>query len=124
MKAKNKDTCIKCGLCCGCTIMLGQEDPRNPELWFIKKHPELVVKDSSNYILGPRPKPNEPVRCYYLEGELGIDAHCTIYKTRPNICLDFPRNHADLRACNTLRRKYGLAEVTDSDFEEWEDKCT
>lgn len=114
MKAKNQETCTRCGHCC-VFISLGRDDPLNPELEFVKNNPDIVVTLNGNYTLGPMVNPQ---RCFYLEGERGVLVSCKLYdKDRPKMCYEFPRNISDINCCNAYRRKVGLSELTIDDFE-------
>jgi Fe-S-cluster containining protein len=95
------DPCRQCGACCD-----------HPEPWSIV---ELTLEDMARIPPGMtvssfgswRKMARTGNRCVALTGTVGVDARCSIYDIRPQICREYDPA-ARIGECNMCRAGHGL----------------
>lgn len=74
--------CVDCGACCN-YFKIGFDYKRNSQVPFEK----ITFIKKESYMKGGE---NFKGRCVGLQGTIGKDAKCSIYKQRPDVCAAFP----------------------------------
>lgn len=102
MPTTDADPCRACGACCDF-----------PEPWSVV---DLTMADTvripaamTTHSWGNRVKMRrEGNRCVALVGTIGLDARCSIYDIRPEVCRDYDPD-ARTKDCEVCRNQHGLA---------------
>ena len=101
--------CIRCGVCCATyrVSFLRHELDSEPGGWVPVAFTE-AINDRGVFMRGTKDRPR---RWLALQGTLGVDASCGIYRQRPSPCrafaLEAGTGHGDA-ACGDARRFHGL----------------
>ena len=96
--------CDNCGLCCTSTLIMATDIDvqREPKLRACKRMVDHDGKPTNNYLMNL--PPDDPKGgCRFHDGK-----QCTIYPTRPHVCVGFQAGGED---CQYLRRSAGLPEL-------------
>lgn len=100
--------CMTCGACCAyfrVSFYWAEGDDAGgyvPASLTQQLSPFLRCMDGTN---------QKHVRCVALEGQIGVEVHCSVYENRPTPCREFAMSGEDGQindACNRARASYGL----------------
>ncbi|MDR0578168.1 MAG: YkgJ family cysteine cluster protein [Candidatus Accumulibacter sp.] len=103
------DACLGCGACCAAfRVDFHPDDMASAGKGGVPGAMALRLTPTLLRMIGTD---DAPPRCVALEGEIGRNARCSIYRERPGPCRDFapyaPLGMGD-DACDRARRRHGL----------------
>jgi hypothetical protein len=87
--------CLSCGACCA----FSNEWPR------FSVETEADIRSIPAAFAGKRGMRCEGNRCSALDGEVGVQTSCAIYRVRPEVCRSCLPGDEE---CNMARKKFGL----------------
>ncbi|MFM2246081.1 MAG: hypothetical protein RL071_2155 [Pseudomonadota bacterium] len=117
--------CLRCGACC-CTFRVSfyfgeliEEDVQVDALADQPAVPAGLAEQVHPFRAAMRGTLVEPVRCVALQGAVGGETPCAIYRQRPSPCRDFVASYADGQphaGCDKARARHGLAPLSPADW--------
>ncbi len=101
--------CLKCGACCAAfKVCIQESEIDNIDGGYIPEGMTIKVSALSMVMKGTDRK---SPRCVALSGGIGVNAKCSIYEKRPNVCRNFImscENGMPNDMCDRARARYGL----------------
>lgn len=111
--------CQRCGACCAyfrVSFYWREAEPGGAA----RPVPRELTEDSSSFLRVMKGTAGKHhARCVALEGEVGREAHCSIYSLRPTPCRSFLPSFEDGRRqprCDQARARYGLPALSKEDW--------
>lgn len=109
--------CLSCGACCAAYRVAFHWSEAAPELGG-STPPQLTERLDPHRVL-MRGTLSSPVRCVALRGDVGRDAHCSIYPQRPSPCRTLPvawEHGEPSPQCDRARAAHGLMALQPGDW--------
>ena len=102
--SKKPIPCVSCGACCAYfrvnfNTKINPQVPQEMVVFYDRK--QMAMKGAEKF----------KGRCVALDGEIGVNAKCSIYEKRPNLCALFPvwlPNGKQNPRCAKARKFHGL----------------
>ena len=122
--------CLRCGACC-CTFrvsfyfgelvedQLVEDEGQVDALADQPAVPAALAEQVHPFRAAMRGTLAEPVRCVALQGAVGVETPCAIYRQRPSPCREFVASYADGQpheGCDKARARHGLAPLRPADW--------
>lgn len=109
--------CLRCGACCAAFRVAFHWSEAQPA----SAHgpPAAMTEPLRRHELAMRGTAAAPLRCVALAGDIGRDAHCTIYPQRPSPCRDLApawEYGEPSPQCDRARIAHGLAPLRPDDW--------
>ena len=108
-----RNACMSCGACCALfrvSFYWGEADDVVPG-----GVPLEMTQDLTPFYRAMKGTNCAAPHCVALEGEVGLNAHCTIYERRSSACRHFEpswENGTPSERCDQARAAYGLPPLT------------
>ncbi|KFN50761.1 YkgJ family cysteine cluster protein [Arenimonas composti] len=109
--------CLRCGACCAAfrvAFHWTEAQPAKPD-----GVPEAMTSPLRRHELQMRGTELAPMRCVALAGDIGVDAHCSIYAQRPTPCRELLpawEGGEPSVQCDRARERHGLTPLTPGDW--------
>jgi Fe-S-cluster containining protein len=109
----NAHPCLTCGACCSYYRVSFHPSEAHPDRFHVPVHFTAVVTTDESVMIGTDSL--RDTRCIALSGQVGKDAHCSIYENRPSPCRKFEASYAygvKEPRCDEARIQFGLRPLT------------
>jgi Fe-S-cluster containining protein len=114
----NTHPCLSCGACCAYYRVSFHPSETSPESFETPNAMVIPVHSEESVMMGTHTIQN--TRCVALTGEVGKDAHCSIYENRPSPCRKFEASYSygvKEPRCDEARVAHGLLPLTLRDYD-------